>query len=205
MVSDTLHIDSAQIAAWQDDIGFDYNHEIVGDNENLLDWISITISRWVNETFETTFENEDVFNTLAWLGAGVVIAIGWRLLKKHVNLFYSKDREYPLDYEVVEDTIYGVDFAAELRKALENEDYRQAIRLVYLQTLLHLQKTGRIDWQPSKTPTQYMRQMGLPAFSQLTTIFVQVRYGNFEVSEALFQRMKTLQEEVIGEGGMTDE
>ncbi|MDE6807867.1 MAG: DUF4129 domain-containing protein, partial [Prevotella sp.] len=65
----------------------------------------------------------------------------------------------------------------------------------------YLQETVKIEWHPSKTPTQYMRQVGLPAFSQLTNIFVQVRYGNFDASEVLFRQMKALQETVIIEKG----
>lgn len=134
-----------------------------------------------------------------------MIGLGWLLWIKRFSLFYGKSHDEALDYEVVEDTIYGVDFDADLREALANKDYRQAVRLLYLQTLLYLQNAGQIDWQPSKTPTQYMRQVSQPAFSQLTGIFIQVRYGNFEASEELFQRMKALQETLMEKGGEAHE
>lgn len=201
MASDTLCVDSARIAVWQEDGRYDYDREIVGGNENLLEWIASVVSRWLNKTFGTVLSDDVVYYVLVVLGAVVVVALGWLLWKKRFKLFYGKDDDGMLDYEVVEDTIYGVDFDADLREALDNEDYRQAIRLLYLQTLLYLQETGKIDWQPSKTPTQYMRQVGLPAFSQLTNIFVQVRYGNFDASEVLFRQMKALQETVIIEKG----
>lgn len=201
MASDTLCVDSARIAVWQEDGRYDYDREIVGGNENLLEWIASVVSRWLNKTFGTVLSDDVVYYVLVVLGAVVVVALGWLLWKKRFKLFYGKGDDGMLDYEVVEDTIYGVDFDADLREALDNEDYRQAIRLLYLQTLLYLQETGKIDWQPSKTPTQYMRQVGLPAFSQLTNIFVQVRYGNFDASEVLFRQMKALQETVIIEKG----
>lgn len=205
MASDTLHIDSAQIAVWQDDGRYDYDREIVGGSENLLEWLASLISRWLNKTFDTVLDDDVVYYVLVGLGVVAVMVVGWLLWKQRSKLFYGKDEEEALEYEVVEDTIYGVDFDADLREALANENYRQAIRLVYLQTLLYLQEAGKIDWQPSKTPTQYMRQVNQPAFSQLTALFVQVRYGNYEVSEALYQRMKTLQEAVIGKGGEAHE
>lgn len=201
MASDTLCVDSARIAVWQEDGRYDYDREIVGGNENLLEWIASVVSRWLHKTFGTVLSDDVVYYVLVVLGAVVVVALGWLLWKKRFKLFYGKDDDGMLDYEVVEDTIYGVDFDADLREALDNEDYRQAIRLLYLQTLLYLQETGKIDWQPSKTPTQYMRQVGLPTFSQLTNIFVQVRYGNFDASEVLFRQMKALQETVIIEKG----
>ncbi|MDE6012210.1 MAG: DUF4129 domain-containing protein [Prevotella sp.] len=206
MASDTLCVDSVRIAVWQEDGRYDYDREIVGGNENLMEWIASVVSRWLNKTFGTVLSDDVVYYVLVVLGAVVVVALGWLLWKKRAKLFYGKGDDGVLDYEVVEDTIYGVDFDADLREALDNEDYRQAIRLLYLQTLLYLQETGKIDWQPSKTPTQYMRQVGLLAFSQLTNIFVQVRYGNFDASEVLFRQMKALQETVIIEkGGVSHE
>lgn len=79
-------------------------------------------------------------------------------------------------------------------------DYREAVRLLYLQTLKRLSDEKRIDWQPYKTPTQYINEVRIPVFRQLTNHFLRVRYGNFEATEELFNSMKSLQEE-IGKGG----
>lgn len=69
-------------------------------------------------------------------------------------------------------------------------------RLLYLQTLKQLSDEKRIDWQLYKTPTQYVYEVRMPAFRQLTNHFLRVRYGNFEATEALFHVMQSLQEEV---------
>ena len=81
-------------------------------------------------------------------------------------------------------------------------DCREAVRLLYFQTLKQLSDAGRIEWQPYKTPTQYLYEVRLPAFRQLTNHFLQVRYGNFEATEELFRTMRALQEE-IEEGGVS--
>mgnify|MGYP003003230484 CR=1 FL=1 len=65
-----------------------------------------------------------------------------------------------------------------------------------LQTLKQLSDEKRIDWQLYKTPTQYVYEVRMPAFRQLTNHFLRVRYGNFEATEALFHVMQSLQEEV---------
>ena len=98
------------------------------------------------------------------------------------------------------DTIYGVDFSGGIADALSRSDYREAVRLLYLQTLKRLSDEKRIDWQPYKTPTQYINEVRIPVFRQLTNHFLRVRYGNFEATEELFNSMKSLQEE-IGKGG----
>ena len=64
------------------------------------------------------------------------------------------------------------------------------------QTLKQLSDEKRIDWQLYKTPTQYVYEVRMPAFRQLTNHFLRVRYGNFEATEALFHVMQSLQEEV---------
>ena len=102
-------------------------------------------------------------------------------------------RKNALPYAVEEDTIYGVDFARGIADALSRSDYREAVRLLYLQTLKQLSDEKRIDWQLYKTPTQYVYEVRMPAFRQLTNHFLRVRYGNFE---ALFHVMQSLQEEV---------
>lgn len=101
-----------------------------------------------------------------------------------------------LPYEVEEDTIYGVDFSGGIADALSRSDYREAVRLLYLQTLKRLSDEKRIDWQPYKTPTQYINEVRMPVFRQLTNHFLRVRYGNFEATEELFNSMKSLQEEI---------
>ena len=104
-------------------------------------------------------------------------------------------RKNALPYAVEEDTIYGVDFARGIADALSRSDYREAVRLLYLQTLKQLSDEKRIDWQLYKTPTQYVYEVRMPAF-RLTNHFLRVRYGNFEATEALFHVMQSLQEEV---------
>ena len=105
-------------------------------------------------------------------------------------------RKNALPYAVEEDTIYGVDFARGIADALSRSDYREAVRLLYLQTLKQLSDEKRIDWQLYKTPTQYVYEVRMPAFRQLTNHFLRVRYGNFEAMEALFHVMQSLQEEM---------
>ena len=85
---------------------------------------------------------------------------------------------------------------------ISRQNYREAVRLLYLQTLKQLSDAERIDWQLYKTPTQYINEVRLPAFRQLTNHFLRVRYGNFEATEELFRVMQTLQGE-IGKGGVS--
>ena len=125
----------------------------------------------------------------------LLLLIGWFIYKKNPAIFI-RSRKNALPYTVGEDTIYGVDFAKEIASALSRHDYREAVRLLYLQTLKQLSDEKRIDWQLYKTPTQYIYEVRMPAFQRLTHHFLRVRYGNFEATEELFQTMQSLQGEV---------
>jgi hypothetical protein len=196
-MSDSIQIDSAQLAAWQHDPRYAYDRELVGGSQNLLEWLSETISEWLKNTFDVVMDNNVVYYSLIFLGVALAAFLGWIVWKRNPQLFMKKEEE-GVDYDVEEDTIYGVDFDSEIRQALAAQDYRQAVRLLYLQTLKHLSDQGRINWQPSKTPMQYMRELELPAFSELSRHFIRVRYGNFGATEALFREMESLQREVKG-------
>ncbi|GAE85825.1 hypothetical protein JCM10512_4289 [Bacteroides reticulotermitis JCM 10512] len=129
----------------------------------------------------------------------LLLFLCWLIYRKRPELF-MRTRRKQLGYVTEEDTIYGIDFHEEITHALAGQNYRQAIRLLYLQTLKQLSDEGKINWQLYKTPTQYIYEVRTPVFRQLTNHFLRVRYGNFEASESLFQTMQTLQQEIMKGG-----
>ena len=196
MTADSLLIDSVQLAAFKSDSRYDYDRELIGGNESLLEWISSVVSEWLRDTFNIVMDEDVTFYLLIGIGIlviGFLIWLYWRLRPK---VFVRDERGDGLDYDVQEDTIYGIDFEHDIRQALAVHDYRQAVRLLYLQTLSELQDAGRIEWQPSKTPVQYMRRVDVPAFTEMSRQFIRVRYGNFEATESLFEEMKFQQTEL---------
>ena len=125
------------------------------------------------------------------------------LITPEMNVFEWISRQFgELLRKIFGSHFAGVDFPGGIAEALSRQNYREAVRLLYLQTLKQLSDAERIDWQLYKTPTQYINEVRLPAFRQLTNHFLRVRYGNFEATEELFRIMQTLQEE-IGKGGVS--
>ncbi|WP_330940409.1 DUF4129 domain-containing protein [Bacteroides sp. MSB163] len=193
--ADTLVCDTAQVAVWHSDVAYDYNRELIAPEINLFEWFNRWFGEVMRKIFGSNFAEEYSELILIGIAILILILIGWFVYKKHPELF-TYSRKNALPYTVEEDTIYGVDFAKGITDALSRLDYREAVRLLYLQTLKQLSDEGRIDWQLYKTPTQYINEVRLPAFRQLTHHFLRVRYGNFEATEALFHTMYSLQEDV---------
>lgn len=193
--ADTLVYDSLSIAAWQADPAYDYNRELITPEFNLIEWFNIWLGKLLQQIFGSEFAEEYTGIILVVLFIIVLLLIVWFVYKKRPELFMRSRKALP--YGVEEDTIYGVDFQKEISAALSRQDYREAVRLFYLQTLKQLSDTGQIDWQPYKTPTEYIYEIKATElkspFRELTNRFLRVRYGNFEATEALFCEMQTLQ------------
>lgn len=193
--TDTLVCDTAQVAVWQSDVAYDYNRELIAPEINIFEWLNRQFWEILRKIFGSRFADEYSAPILIGIAILLLLLIIWFIYMKRPELF-AHSRKNALTYTVGEDTIYGVDFPGGIAEALSRQDYREAVRLLYLQTLKQLSDEGRIDWQLYKTPTQYLYEVRLPAFRQLTQHFLRVRYGNFEATEELFHAMQTLQEEI---------
>lgn len=195
MTLDTLACDSAQIAALQQNPAYNYNRELMVREETLWEWLKMQIAEWWNSLLYgggVSGAMRDMI--LVIIGICVVGLIGWFLYKYRPELFMRK-RLIHNEEDEEEETIYGIDFDAEISRALRSGNYRQAVRYHYLKTLRHLSDTGKIDWQPSKTPSQYVYEVRQTAFQTLTQHFLRVRYGNFKATAELCEEVQRLAEE----------
>jgi hypothetical protein len=193
-LKDTLVIDSAQIAQWQTQQDFDYSRELAGGGMTFTEWMMAQINELLRDLFGQAWRSDYTWWGLAIVGA-VVVGIGiWYVWRFHPGLFMRQRDERT--YEEMEDTIYGIDFDAIISQALGREDYREAIRMIYLRTLKALSDSQQIDWQPFKTPSQYVREFDAAAFRTLTSHFLRVRYGYFEATRQLCDEVEQLGKEV---------
>lgn len=202
--ADTLVCDTARVAFWQSNPAYDYNRELITPEIDVFGWLSMQLSKLLRAIFGSRFAEEYSGIILVVIAILILLLILWFVYKKRPELF-MRSRRGPVNYSVHEDTIYGVDFDSEIKRAMERKDYRESIRLLYLQTLKLLSDEGRIDWQPYKTPTEYIYEVKQEAlrspFRRLTNGFLRVRYGNFAASEPLFEELLSLQTE-IRKGGL---
>lgn len=201
--TDTLVSDSARIALWQSDPKFNYNRELLVPEVSFFE----LINSWMRRVLDKIFDSQYAYRYSEIVPVGILIVIllllFWILYKKRPELF-MKSHKHAVAHQIKEDTIYGVDFAKEIAAAVERSDFREAIRFLYLQTLELLSVREIIDWQPHKTPTEYLyeakRKGANGSFRSLTIGFLRIRYGNFEATGALFKEMQALQTQIM-EGG----
>lgn len=189
---DTLRLTRGQYEAWHADRSYDYDSQFVTSGRSLLS----AVGEWLNKLMTGVFGSETYteYRTLIWCTIAVVLllVIAAFLWYKHPALFMRDKTGGKLEYDVTEDNIYGVDFDSEISKALDRGDYREAVRLCYLKTLRWLSDTGRIDWQPFKTPLQYSAEFSDSNFRSLTVLFQRVRYGGFAADRQTYERVSIL-------------
>lgn len=95
-------------------------------------------------------------------------------------------------YESAED-IHTLSFDDEIALALEQKNYRLAVRLLYLQTLKYLNDQGMIHWQPEKTNEMYVNEVQdvqrKTVFKRLTRQFEYVWYGDFAIDAERYDQL----------------
>lgn len=99
--------------------------------------------------------------------------------------------------------IFGHDYSAEVKAAIERGDFKYAIRIAYLTTLAHLHERKVIVCRDSKSPTEYYYEVTAhnnsadESFRQLTSSFLAASYGPSEPQRADFDRADSLRTQIL--------
>jgi hypothetical protein len=134
------------------------------------------------------------FQTLFWiiLVGGFVALLIWFLATSNISLFRKKQKtpvEENIDEAETED-IFEMNFEKEIQKAIDAENYRMAVRLLYLRTLRDLSLRNLIRYTHEKTNSDYLFQLAGSSyyknFFKLTRSFDYTWYGQFPLSKESF-------------------
>lgn len=189
------NFDQSAIDEHKTDSDFDYGQRA---EEELSLWqrFQIWLKRMLNKLF--------YFGTETPIGKIIIyllvaIALVYAIYKlstiRSNKLFYSNNGE-ELDYELYHENIHEMDFERLIEEAVSNQNYRLAIRLIYLFALKKLADQHLIDWQPGKTNFDYVREVTQPqlkeGFHDLSYYFDYSWYGDFEVSKSLYIKVEQI-------------
>ena len=198
-LSDTLSCDSALLHQFRSDEAYNYAQELQAPELGWWDWLMSKIGEFLSEIFDIQGKGDFRIVIYIILALAIIALIAFILYRYQFKLFGRAGKIANEDDE--EDNIYGVDFDAVYAKAMAQKDYYKAVRIVYLRTLRWLSDGNKISWQLYKTPTQYTHEVLSAEFQRMTTVFMRVRYGNYEASEELVRLMTDLESQ-IKKGGV---
>jgi len=93
-------------------------------------------------------------------------------------------------YTVSDENIHSINFTQAISQAIQNNDYRLAVRLLYLQSLKMLADKNLINWQLNKTNIAYIDELQgstyQSSFSNLTLQFESNWYGDMPIDATEF-------------------
>lgn len=150
------------------------------------------------ERKEKSLMQQRWFSRLLWIIVltGFLAAVTWYLQSSNVFLFRKRSRkirnEEPMDVDT--DDIFALNYATEIHRAEETQNYRLAIRLHYLQTLKELDERKLIEYTYGSTNYDYVVALSgsdyAGEFRRLTRNFEYTWYGQFEPSAELYTIMR---------------
>lgn len=140
--------------------------------------------------------------TVNWLNMLIIILtvvaliyVILKLLKVNLNMLYT-GKQAAIPHGVLDEDIHAMDFDKLIQEALQRNEYRLAIRLLFLKSLKLLADKHHILWQPGKTNHDYLNELSAQnlktGFNELNFYFEYAWYGNFTINEALYKKVDTL-------------
>jgi hypothetical protein len=132
--------------------------------------------------------------TLIVLGIAAVAFLALKLAGVDMaNIFRKKSAAVAIPYSEFFEDINGINFDEEIENAVAKNNYRFAVRLLYLKCLKQLSDAGMIEWQIDKTNSIYINELKndeqRSAFKQLTRQFEYVWYGEFSIDAPVYQNI----------------
>ena len=190
--SDTSHVEIrlptvADLDKFRNDSEFNYSREIQYE-KTLWGLIGYYIAKF----FSNLYEIEGSGNWMRWLWIGLLSVVAvFGLIKMFgvdmSGIFFSKPPP-PVDLSdmVIDEHVDRNKLGAMLEKALEEKQYRLAVRLTYLIVLRRLSDAGQIHWQADKTNRSYLNEISnqtlRQSFANLTHLYEYVWYGDFDIN-----------------------
>ena len=126
-----------------------------------------------------------VFILLAILVLGFFI---YKLTGMSKGSLFKRNTGDVSGYAVTDEDIHSINFDQAIEQAVQNSNYRLAVRLLYLQSLKRLADRNFIHWQLNKTNIAYVQELQgkryQPAFNNLTLQFENNWYGDMPIDAA---------------------
>lgn len=184
---------ASSIDKYKKDKAFIYNVETI-EQPSLWDRFWAWFWQKIRDIMSTKEGENTVYTVLIIFGVAALAFLVFKISRMNKTNLFSKGGNGAMKYSVEEENINTIDFEGEIAKALQNGNYRLAIRMVYLQNLKLLSDKEIIDWQPNKTNYDYAGEIKVPAvkplFMRLTDIFEYAWYGNASTGNDVYVLMR---------------
>lgn len=195
-----LALDEGKLESYKQDPQFDYS-ETPPDTwwTRFKSYMKLQYHRfldWLFGDYQTNAFLAFLIRLLPYLVlSGILVLALWIFNRLNPAVFILGNPEQgKVFFSEDEEIIRSQDIQKLIEKAIADDNYRLAIRYYFLMVLQKMTEKGIIDYQFSKTDTDYISELKQPAlqeqFRRLSRIYDYVWYGNFEVSLPHYERSK---------------
>ena len=186
---------------YRNDSDFDYRFGY----EQTISWWE-QFKRWLAEQLSRLFGSVEIDFPIDWLlyifcAAAIIFAI-LKLMGVSIGGLFRRDESAGrMDMQpVMEQNIHKINFEEEISRAQQSQNYRKAVRLLYIWTLKRLADADHIHWHPGKTNADYQLELQqsplLPDFSSLSIYYEYAWYGEFPVDAPLYEKVNRLHRQI---------
>ena len=179
--------------------GEDFNYDIkTGESQNLLSRFFKWIGRGLNNIFGINLSPEalkllEYF--IYFLMGGLVIYLLVRVfINEKFNSIFTKKPKTIFNIDLAEQHIESLDLDTLLNAAIEDKNYRLAIRYHFLRTLKRLSQKDIIEWHFDKTNSDYQNEIQQQqlklGFKEIAYLYDYIWYGEQPIDESKYDTAK---------------
>jgi len=194
--------DAKALDKYKSDKDFDYSENEVAKDPTLIErvfnWLSRQLLRFLEWIFGVKYA-KGIFGTILRAIPYIIVGILLFLLikfflKVNSNSIVSNASNNPI-VSITEDEalIKHKDLLKLIKQAIDQKNYRLAIRFYYLNIIKQLEDNELIIWEQQKTNEDYIQEISKEnikaSFKDLTRLYDFVWYGNFEIDETKFVKV----------------
>jgi hypothetical protein len=185
-------MDKSKLSKFRGDKDFSYTHKTpkVAEKEKVKENIQLPLKKTPN------IDLEPMWNTFViCIVVLCIFLIMWGMFGRQIaQIFRKSSTPLSSDEGMMEQDIKLADFDTLISNAVKENEYRKAVRMLYLEALKVLTINQWILWKPNKTNQDYLNELQLSpfkkAFSDLTLQFEYIWYGDFPVNDEVFQQTR---------------
>lgn len=168
---------------------FDYESSVEGESQNFIARALYWIIQKISEIFGVEID-PTTYKVVEFILYGVLIIFALYmivrlLVGKKAAAFFSKDSRKLAPLNIQEEHIEQIDLDEFIRNALAQNNYRLAIRFMFLKALKELSFRNLIAWHFDKTNLDYYHEIEHPGlkenFKELSYLYDYVWYGEFDL------------------------
>jgi len=182
----------AQEEAVFKEVNMDFAKKVEGKEIGLWD----RFVKWILEALfgDADYESKQrAMSIFFWVIAlaGITVVI-WLLTRTRFTSFLKGNtKNAAFNFSDVDEDISGIDFNERVNKAFLDQDYRLAVRWLYLKQLYVLNEKKLISYQPFKTNIDYSHELSksslLSTFKAISRVYDYVWYGKYSITLSEYQ------------------